>query len=45
MQYSKEIYKNWAESQLEILEGTGHSKILRANISIDKTINFILKSN
>ena len=45
VQYSKEIYKNWAESQLEILEGTGHSKILRANISIDKTINFILKSN
>ena len=45
VQYSREIYKNWPESQLEILEGTGHSKILRANISIDKTINFILKSN
>ena len=45
LQYSREIYKNWPVSQFEILEGTGHSKILRANISIDKTINFISKSN
>ena len=45
VQYSREIYKNWPVSQFEILEGTGHSKILRANISIDKTINFISKSN
>ncbi len=41
IQYSKEIHRNWPISKLEVLEGTGHSKILRANVAIEKVIKFI----
>ena len=39
--YAKQIHRSLSNSKLEILENTGHSKILRDDIAINKVINFI----
>tara|TARA_B100001250_G_C19777588_1_gene780309 strand:+ start:697 stop:1518 length:822 start_codon:yes stop_codon:yes gene_type:complete len=39
--YANEIHEKLPNSKLEILKNTGHSKILRDNIAINKVIDFI----